>query len=227
MKKRRQILKTSTASVLSCFLPIPTQDAGLLSAEEVEHDDEAFYAARYLQWSKEVENVWLELLGTGLKSLRPDVPTEDMREAINAWCAVIITSLEDRSFFRMEVRSFEAKKPMLTSLVDAIREGKAGEKKMIHCLDLLRLISPIHHFQESDRVDRNEPMTVVGQLMRLKRYHSETFHRLAGATLSLDAAHMKHELDEWSVQLEEEKRPDVLLQMNEGLALLRSEALIA
>ena len=227
MKKRRQILKTSTASVLSCFLPIPTQDAGLLSAGEVEHDDEAFYAARYLHWSQEVENVWLELLGTGLKSLRPDVPTEDMREAIGEWLSKVTKSLEEKSFFYMEVRSFEPKKPMLTILVDAIREGKAGEKKMIHCLDLLRLISPIHHFHESDPVDRDEPMTVVGQLMRLKCYHSDTFHRLAVATLSLDAARMKHELDEWSVQLAVEKRQDVLLQMNEGLALLRSEALIA
>ncbi len=227
MQNRRQILKTTTASVLSCFLPPAIQNTGLLSAGVFEDDDDAFYAARNLHWSKEVENVWLELLGTGLKSLRPDVPSEDMREAIGEWLSKCEKSLEEGSFFRMEVSNFEPKKPMVAGFVAAIRKEKTAEEKAIHCLDLIRLISPIHHYQQGDEASRDAPMTVVEKLTRLKRYHPGTFRHLAEATISLDDEKLRSGLDEWSGQLAVDKRQDVLLQMYEGLDLLRSEPLIA
>lgn len=227
MKSRRTVLKQAIA----CTLPsIPALSANSIAPVQVDSDlddEQAYCHARYLCWSKETEETWLQLLGIGLKSLNTSVTTSDLKEELVGWCTKISTSLKEWGFFCIETSKFKHKEPMLSRLVAAIREKKTPEETVIHCLDLIRLISPIHHFLEGDHVDRDEPLTVVDRLMRLKCYHSEIFLHLANATLSLDAERMKHELNEWSVELEGEKRQDALLQMNEGLALLRSEPLIA
>jgi len=228
MKNRRSILKQAIA----CSLPsIPalsaTSNATLQIEPYLEEEQEAYYRARNLVWSKETEKTWLQFLGTGLKSLNADVPHSDLKVEISEWCEKIVVSLEERSYFSMETSTFEHKKPMVTNLAGAIRQEKAAEEKVIHCLDLLRLISPIHHFQENDSLDRNEPIPATSQLTRLKRYYPEVFEQLAQATVSLELVRLAKALDEWSSQFEEEKKQEALLQMNEGLAFLRAETITA
>ncbi len=226
MNNRRTFLKQAVA----CTLPsIPalsaTSNAPLQIESYLDEEEEAYYRARYLCWSKETEKTWLQFLGTGLKSLNTDVPHNDLKMEISEWCEKIVTSLDERSYFSMENSTFEHKKPMVTNLAGAIRQVKAAEKKVIHCLDLLRLISPIQHFQENDSLDRNEPIPVTIQLTRLKRYYPEVFEQLAQATVSQELVRLEEALDEWSQQLEEEKKQEALLQMNEGLAFLRADTI--
>jgi hypothetical protein len=228
MKSRRTILKQAIA----CTLPsIPalsaTSNATIQIEPYLDEEREAYYMARNLCWSKETEKTWLQFLGTGLKSLNTDVPHSDLKMEISEWCEKIVTSLDERSYFGIENSTFEHKKPMVTNLAGAIRQEKAAEEKVIHCIDLLRLISPIHHFQEDDSLDRNEPIPATSQLTRLKRYYPEVFEQLAQATVSLELVRLEKALDEWSNQLEEEKKQEALLQMNEGLSLLRGEAITA
>jgi hypothetical protein len=226
MTNRRTILKQAIACTLPSIPALsampndPLQDRWYL--EEI---DQAYDTARNLCWSKETEEAWLQFLGTGLKSLDTGVPNRDLTEELIAWCDKISASLEERTFFRMETSSFHLKKPMVTSLVAAIREQKPVEQKVIHCLDLVRLISPIQHFQAGDSFDRDEPMSLLDKLARLQRFYPAVFEQLAQATVSLEVLRLEIALDEWSTQLEEEKKQVALLQMNEGLAFLRANTI--
>jgi hypothetical protein len=226
MTNRRTILKQAIACTLPSIPALsampndPLQDRWYL--EEI---DQAYDTARNLCWSKETEEAWLQFLGTGLKSLDTGVPNRDLTEELIAWCDKISASLEERTFFRMETSSFHLKKPMVASLVAAIREQKPVEQKVIHCLDLVRLISPIQHFQAGDSFDRDEPMSLLDKLARLQRFYPAVFEQLAQATVSLEVLRLEIALDEWSTQLEEEKKQVALLQMNEGLAFLRANTI--
>ena len=226
MNNRRTFLKQAVA----CTLPsIPalsaTSNATIQIEPYLDEEREAYYMARNLCWSKETEKTWLQFLGTGLKSLNTDVPHNDLKMEISEWCEKIVVSLEERSYFSMETSTFEHKKPMVTNLAGAIRQQKAAEEKVIHCLDLLRLISPIHHFQEVDSFDPTEPMSLLDKLARLQRYYPAIFEQLAQATASQDHLNLNKALDEWSHQLEEEKKQEALFQMNEGLAFLRADTI--
>jgi hypothetical protein len=228
MTNRRTILKQAIACTLPSIPALsampndPLQDRWYL--EEI---DQAYDTARNLCWSKETEEAWLQFLGTGLKSLDTRVPNRDLTEELIAWCDKISASLEERTFFRMETSSFHLKKPMVTNLVGAIRQEKTDEEKVIHCLDLVRLISPIHHFQEKDYFDRGEPMGLFDKLVRLQRYYPEVFEQLAQATASQDHLKLNEALAGWSSQFEETEKQEVLIQMNEGISLLRGEPITA
>ena len=227
MKSRRTILKQAIACSLPTIPALSATSNAPLQIESPMDEEEAYYMARNLCWSKETEKTWLQFLNTGLKSLNADAPHSDLEVELGEWCEKIVASLDERSYFTIENSTFEHKKPMVTKLAGAIRQEKAAEEKVIHCLDLLRLISPIHHFQEDDSLDRNEPIPATSQLTRLKRYYPEVFEQLAQATVSLELVRLEKALDEWSNQLEEEKKQEALLQMNEGLSLLRGEAITA
>ncbi len=226
MTNRRTILKQAIACTLPSIPALsampndPLQDRWYL--EEI---DQAYDTARNLCWSKETEEAWLQFLGTGLKSLDTGVPNRDLTEELIAWCDKISASLEERTFFRMETSSFHHKKTMVTNLVGAIRQEKTDEEKVIHCLDLVRLISPIQHFQAGDSFDRDEPMSLLDKLARLQRFYPAVFEQLAQATVSLEVLRLEIALDEWSTQLDEEKKQVALLQMNEGLAFLRKNTI--
>lgn len=228
MTNRRTILKQAIACTLPSIPALsampndPLQDRWYL--EEI---DQAYDTARNLSWSKETEEAWLQFLGTGLKSLDTGVPNRDLSEELIAWCDKISASLEERTFFRMETSSFHHKKTMVTNLVGAIRQEKTDEEKVIHCLDLVRLISPIHHFQEKDYFDRGEPMGLFDKLVRLQRYYPEVFEQLAQATASQDHLKLNEALAGWSSQFEETEKQEVLIQMNEGFSLLRGEPITA
>ncbi|MDH4482528.1 MAG: hypothetical protein QE279_07455 [Rhodoferax sp.] len=228
MTNRRTILKQAIACTLPSIPALsampndPLQDRWYL--EEI---DQAYDTARNLCWSKETEEAWLQFLGTGLKSLDTRVPNRDLTEELIAWCDKISASLEERTFFRMETSSFHHKKTMVTNLVGAIRQEKTDEEKVIHCLDLVRLISPIHHFQEKDYFDRGEPMGLFDKLVRLQRYYPEVFEQLAQATASQDHLKLNEALAGWSNQFEETEKQEVLIQMNEGFSLLRGEPITA
>lgn len=228
MQKRRAILKQAIA----CTLPsIPalsaTSNDPLQIGSHLDEIDQAYDTARNLCWSKETEEAWLQFLGTGLKSLDTGVPNRDLTEELMAWCDKISASLEEGSFFSIETSRFKHKKPMVTNLVGAIREEKTAEEKVIHCLDLVRLISPIHHFQEKDYFDRGEPMGLFDKLVRLQRYYPEVFEQLAQATASQDHLKLNEALAGWSSQFEETEKQEVLIQINEGFSLLRGESITA
>jgi hypothetical protein len=225
MNNRRTILKQAVACTFSSIPALKVASGVPLQVESFLDKEQALYHARYLFWSKETQEAWLQLLGTGLKSLNTDVPHNDLKKELIEWCAKITTSLEDGSYFGIETLTFEHKKPMVTNFFGAIREEKSAEQRLIHCLDLLRLISPIQYFQEDDSLGRDEPIPVTSQLTRLKRYYPEVFEQLAQATISQELVRLEEALDEWSKQLEEEKKQEALLQMNEGLAFLRAETI--
>ena len=226
MNNLRTILKKSVACTLPCVPALSgTSNAPLQVDSYLDDIDQAYYNVRNLRWFKETEETWLQFLCTGLKSLDTNVPNSDLKEELIVWCDKISTSLEEWSFFTMENATFEHKKPMVTSLVAAIREQKPVEQKVIHCLDLLRLISPIQHFQADDSFDRDEPMSLLDKLARLQRFYPAVFEQLAQATVSLEVLRLEIALDEWSTHLEEEKKQVALLQMNEGLAFLRADTI--
>lgn len=228
MQKRRAILKQTIA----CSLPsIPalsaTSNDPLQIGSHLDEIDQAYYTARNLCWSKETEEAWLQFLGAGLKSLDTSVPIYDLKEELIEWCDKISASLEEGSFFSIETSRFKHKKPMVTNLVGAIRQEKTAEEKVIHCLDLVRLISPIHHFQEEDYFDPGVPMGLFDKLVRLQRYYPEVFEQLAQATASQDHLKLNEALAGWSSQFEETEKQEVLIQMNEGFSLLRGEPITA
>lgn len=232
--QRRHFIQQAASCVLGPLLPVegvlkltPASKDSLIPDEDVGQYNEAFCAARNRCWSKEAEETWLQFLGTGLKSLDTGVPNSDLREELIAWFDKISASLDERTFFRMETSSFHLKKTMVTSLVGAIRQQKPVEQKVIHCLDLVRLISPIHHFQEEDYFDRDEPMGLFDKLVRLQRYYPEVFEQLAQATASQDHLNLNEALTEWSSQFEEAEKKAVMIEMNEALSLLRGEPITA
>ena len=228
MQKRRAILKQAIACTLSSIPDLSAMpNAPLQVRWYLEEIDQAYDTARNLCWSKETEEAWLQFLGTGLKSLDTGVPNRDLTEELMAWCDKISASLEERTFFRMETSSFHLKKTMVTSLVGAIRQQKPVEQKVIHCLDLVRLISPIHHFQEEDYFDRGEPMGLLDKLARLQRYYPAVFEQLAQATASQDHLNLNEALAGWSSQFEEAEKKAVMIEMNEALSLLRGEPITA
>lgn len=225
MNNRRTILKQVVACTFSSIPAFKVASGSPLQVESFLDEEQAFYHARSLYWSKETQGAWLQLLGTGLKSLNTDVPHYDLKKELMEWCAKVTTSLEDGSYFRIETLTFEHKKPMVTNFFGAIREEKSAEQRLIHCLDLLRLISPIEYFKEDDSLGRDKPIPVTSQLTRLKRYYPEVFEQLAQATVSQELLRLEKALDEWSNHLEEETRQEALFQMNEALAFLRADTI--
>jgi hypothetical protein len=232
--QRRHILQQAASCVFGPLLQVegvleltPASKDSLIPDEDVSQYNEAFCAARNRCWSKETEETWLQFLGTGLKSLDTGVPNSDLKLELVTWCDKISASLEERTFFRMETSSFHLKKTMVTSLVGAIREEKTAEEKVIHCLDLVRLISPIHHFQEKDYFDRGEPMGLFDKLVRLQRHYPEVFEQLAQATASQDHLKFNEALAGWSSQFEETEKQEIMIQMNEGFSLLRGKPITA
>lgn len=222
--QRRHIIQQAVACALGPLLPLSSALERMPSEMDLDEDD-AFRVQQMLDWAAKSEAKWFELVLVILDEFNPEVSQQETKRRLADWFEQIVKSLEECSYFAVETLergAFRRKQPCLEALVRS-QGDERPETVFLHTLDLLRLMFPVGYFQEDPQLSYNDRVSFTAQLNRIRRYHPECYRRLAETTRILNPIRFQTVWELWSSQNHEADGRD----MQEGLALLRSEALIA
>jgi hypothetical protein len=222
---RRALLKQVAACSCPTVAPLgQIQESRCASASDCTEEDAARVSC-LVDWSRKTEGKWFELVAVILDEFNPEVSRQETKRRLADWFEQIVKSLEEFTYFAietLETAAFLRKQPCLEALVRSKGEERP-ETVFLHTLDLLRLMFPVGYFQEDPQLSHKDRVSFHEQLNRIRRRHPDHYRRLAETTLILNQGRFQMAWELWSSQNSEADGRD----MQEGLALLRGEPLLA